>query len=108
MDNNLLAIEEYDFFDTDDAGSDFFDLFEERNPEADTGVGALKRIIGIDGNVHDSDFIRRGAEENNHAYGIAGTTVPVVGEQGLGLVIADADGEAGGGVFEARVAEFLK
>lgn len=105
MDNDLLAIEEDDFLDADDTRGDFFDFLEQGNTQADAGVAALQGVVGMDGNVHDRNFGGRGTEENHDTNGVGGAPVAVVGEERLGFMIPDADGQSRGSFFQARVAE---
>lgn len=74
---NFLAVEKYDSFDADNSGRDFLYLLQQGDPNADAFVPTLKSIIRMRGDVHDRNFLRRGAEKNNHANGISSAPVAI-------------------------------
>src|SRR5690242_7042194 len=85
-DDDLLPVEEDDPSDADDAGGDFFDFLDKSNAEADACTLTAEGVFGVNGDVHDGNVGRSGAQENDDAnWGLA-FAVAVESEKGLGLV----------------------
>ena len=64
--------------------------------------------VRLDGHVHNREVSRRGSQENHHAHRINAATVPVIGEQGLCLVIPNLDREAVGGLLQPGLAKLFQ
>ena len=108
MDHHLLPVEKHHAANAHNAGGDFLDFLHQGDAQPDARALTLERVIGMDRNMDNGDFFDGSTEEDDDADRLAGGAFAVVGEQGLGLVIAHAHGKPIGRFLQARVAELFE
>jgi len=104
----MPAIEENDALNTDDAGSDFFDFFDQCDTQSDSSLASVQSVFVNNGNMDDSDFLTGRAKKNYRADGCRFRAVTIESKERLRFVIADADLQAIRRLLDARMTELLQ
>ena len=91
MYHDLLPIKKQNLPNAHDSSGNFFDLLDQGDPQPDADVPTLQGIVRMHGDVHNSNFSRRGPEKYHETDRVLAEMVAVEGKQSLRVMAPDKD-----------------